>query len=96
MNSEATLLAHADLYLACDYQLPDLQALVLSHLQSTLQFLDGFTAKMPVVGNLVTLVEYFYDKTGRPATGQEPLRKLMTSFIAHSFNNFDDGDGGAV
>lgn len=42
MNSEATLLAHAELYLACGHQLPDLQALVLSRLQSTLQFLDGF------------------------------------------------------
>ncbi|KAK3167824.1 hypothetical protein OEA41_004270 [Lepraria neglecta] len=26
----------------------------------------------------------------------EPLRKLMASFIAYNFNNFDDGDGGAV
>ena len=96
MNSEAILLAHAELYLACDHQLPDLQALVLSRLQSTLQFLDGFTAKTPVVGNLVTLVEYFYDNTGRPAIGQEPLRKLISSFIAHNFNNFDDGDSDAV
>ena len=41
-------------------------------------------------------MKYIYDNTSRPATGQEPLRKLITSFIAHDFNNFDDGDGGAV
>ncbi|KAK4694953.1 hypothetical protein P7C71_g2709, partial [Lecanoromycetidae sp. Uapishka_2] len=97
LSYEATLFAHAKLYCLADYMLlPDLQALTWRRLQSTLDFIDHFTARTPVVTDLVKVVKYIYANTSRPASGEEPLQKLISTFIALNIGEFDDGRLGDV
>lgn len=97
LSYESTLLAHASLYCLADYMLlPDLQSLTFRRLQNTLDFINNFTARTPVVADLVKVVKYIYANTSRPHIGEEPLQKLVTTFIALNIGAFDDGEMGEV
>lgn len=104
---EASLLAHAKLYALADYVLlPALQAQIFYRLRDLLLFITApsvkfprFTceptsiANTPVVGNIITLVRYVYANTTKSETEEEPLRKLITNFIALIYDQFEDQGG---
>lgn len=108
LNCEATLLAHAKLYALADYVLlPALQAQVFQRLRAVLIFIspsaDIFdsdfdipsthVAKLPVIHHIITFGEYVYANTTRTESEEEPLRKLISTFIALNYDQFDDEAG---
>ena len=107
LNFEATLLAHAKLYALADYMLlPALQAQAFDRLKAVLTvispcpytFYPAFRipiANLPVIGNLVTLIQYVYANTTRLESKEEPLRELVSTFIVSNYDQFSD-DGGLV
>lgn len=42
----------------------------------------------PVIENTVTLIRYVYEYTGGVDDGKEPMRMLLSSFVALHFTNF--------
>lgn len=104
MDFEASLLAHAKLYALADYMLlPVLQAEVFQCLRILLVFTEALSRKSvslwargdrvaskPVMSSIMTLVRYVYAHTTKPESGEEPLRKLVTTFIALHYDQFED------
>lgn len=104
---EASLLAHAKLYALADYVLlPALQAQAFYRLRILLLFITApsvifprFTwdptsiANTPVVGNIITLVRYVYTNTTKSESEEEPLRELITTFIALNYDQFENQRG---
>ena len=107
LNFEGTLLAHAKLYSLADYMLlPRLQAQVFQRLKAVLLFMHtcyllpkDFSlppkGKQPVILNIVTLIRYVYANTVRLVSEEEPLRELISTFVALNYDKFRD-DGGVV
>lgn len=110
LDCEATLFAHAKLYALADYMLlPALQAQVFQRLKAVLIFISpsadifnpdfesasAHMAKLPAVRHIITLGEYVYANTTRTESEEEPLRKLISTFIALNYDQFDD-DAGVV
>lgn len=101
-NFEASLLAHAKLYALADYVLlPNLQAQAFQHLKALLLFISSpkFAKRLitntTVIVNLLRLVQYVYANTARLESEEEPLRELISTFIALHDDHFVD-DGGEV
>ena len=105
LNFEATLLAHAKLYALADYMLlPALQAQAFDRLKAVLMVISPPTytfysafrnsrlpiANLPVIGNLVTLIQYVYANTTRLESKEEPLRELISTFIVLNYDQFCD------
>lgn len=57
--------------------------------KNTLDFINNFEARTPVVADLVKLVRYIYANTSR-------CKKFITTFIALNISQFDDGELGEV
>ena len=110
LNFEAALLTHARLYALADYiLLPALQAQVFQRLKALFLFISAPTytsssgvltfslplANTPVIGNIITLIRYVYANTTRLENEDEPLRELISTFIALYYDQFDD-EGGEV
>ena len=94
MDYEPTLLAHAKLYVLANYMLlPGLQAFTFERLHNLLSTMSPIEMDKPVMSNLVNLIEYIQATTTRPDDGEEPLHRLITTFIAYNFSQFDDDDG---
>ena len=108
LNFEATLLAHAKLYALANYMLlPTLQAQVFYRLKAVLLFISPstnslslaftkpglFIANLPVIYNIVTLIEYVYANTARLESEEEPLRKLISTFVTLHYDQFRDDRG---
>ena len=106
LNFEATLLAHAKLYALADYMLlPALQAQAFDRLKAVLMvisppayaFYSAFRdsrlpiANLPVIGNLLTLIQYVYANTTGLESKEEPLRELISTFIVLNYDQFTDG-----
>ena len=97
---EAALLAHAKLYALADYMLlPALQAHVFERLKALLIHIKeptqtdhtGLTTlssplkDTQIIGNIITLVQYVYLNTTKLQSEEEPLRELISTFIASNF-----------
>ena len=94
MDYELTLMAHAKLYVLANYMLlPGLQAFTYERLQMTLSTMSPIAKDKPVIPNLITLIDYVHESTIRPEVGEEPLQKLITTFIAVNFSQFNDSGG---
>ena len=88
------LLTHAKIYVLADYMLlPDLQSEALERLKFALQFIGPLSElsnpQASVVPNLVDLTAYVYAHTDKLTSKQEPLRKLISTYIALNFVQFD-------
>ena len=83
LDFEVTFLAHAKLYVFADYLiLPTLRELSLQRLRETLILLGKLSASNPSTEDFVRLLDYVYAKTQPVAAGEEPMRKLVSSFAA--------------
>ena len=91
---EAIFLADAKVYALADYMLlPELQALAFECLAATFTSTGALTPNTPVIADLVILVEYVYANTVKPREYEEPLRELVTTYIALNFDLFRDEEG---
>ncbi|CAF9935201.1 hypothetical protein IMSHALPRED_010136 [Imshaugia aleurites] len=106
LNFEATLLAHAKLYALADYMLlPTLQAQAFQRLKDLLGFISAKVYTPPshpgvlvfrdpaVVDDILTLVRYVYANTTGLESEEEPLRKLVSTFVAQNYDQFEDDKG---
>ena len=90
------LLVHAKIYCLANYLLlPSLQALAFENLKELFINLEDFIAEPPALSTLVTLVRYVYGNTARPCKGEEPLQRLLTTFITQNAAIFTDNKWGA-
>ena len=97
---EATLLAHAKLYALADYMLlPDLQAQVFQRLKAVLLMTSGPSQfpglglpipNEPVIGDIIKLIRYVYENTTKLESVEEPLRELISTFVAFNYDQFRD------
>lgn len=84
-----TLMTHATLYVvACEKNLIELKNMAWQRLRSLLIAIGGPVAGKPIVGNLVALSQYAYQETGVSELPQDPLRDLLTSYVAIHFTKF--------
>ena len=91
------LLIHAKVYALANYMLlPKLQSEALERLKSILHFIGSLSQlsnpQVSVIPNLVNLVTYVYANTNKLMSEEEPLRKLVSTYIASNFVCFD-GEG---
>ncbi|KAI9773665.1 MAG: hypothetical protein M1840_006939 [Geoglossum simile] len=89
-----TLIAHAQVYvLAHQRLLKDLERLALQRMTQTL--LDISTSSDHSAVELMDLVEYVYDNTDERSEeiSVEPMRKLLSHFIAANFTGFLNAGG---
>lgn len=108
LNFEATLLAHAKLYALADYMLlPALQAHVFQRLRAVLIFIVRPTyphavfmernslpiANTQVIDNIIALIQYVYANTTQLESEEEPLRELISTFLALHYDQFVDKGG---
>lgn len=83
LDYETTLLAHAKLYtMANCFLLVELKNLALQQLQICLMSLDNPSPDSPIVSNITTLIQYVYANTVRLKKKEEPMRKLVTTYVA--------------
>lgn len=80
------LLLHARLYvLAKSHSIISLKALAYMRLFTTLLAMDGLEHGSHLLANIADLSRYAYENTHAPISSQEPLRKLVSQFIALNF-----------
>ena len=105
LNFEDTLLAHAKLYSLADYMLlPVLQAHAFQRTKAVLLFMHTYYLPLlgpysspfnqPVIVNIITVIRYVYANTVRLVSEEEPLRELISTFVALNYDQF--GDNGRV
>ncbi|KAI4147070.1 MAG: hypothetical protein L6R39_003251 [Caloplaca ligustica] len=93
LDYEATFLTHAELYAMADhYMLDELKSMAWQRLRSVLVSIGKLVPWSPVVRNTVTLIRYVYEHTGSHDEGEEPLRMLVSSFVALYFTSFKGDD----
>lgn len=93
MDYETTLLAHAKLYtMANCFLLAELRNLALQQLQICLIALDNPTPESHIVSNITTLIQYVYANTVRLKKKEEPMRKLVTTYVAAQFTALRGND----
>lgn len=81
---------HAELYLmGCRYFLDDLRSMAWSRLRAMLVTIGRPLPGSPVIANIMALILAFYDKLGDPVGDEEPLKALLTTFVAHNFTAFE-------
>ena len=93
MDYETTLLAHAKLYtMANCFLLAELRNLALQQLQICLIALDHPSPDSQVVSNITTLIQYVYANTVRLKKKEEPMRKLVATYVASQFTALRGND----
>lgn len=84
-----TLLVHAEVYtFALYHMLTDLQVLALNRVAQTLRKADCDTHH--AAGDLTGCIEYIYAET--PRTVEEPMRELLSQFVANHYPSLLRGD----
>lgn len=84
-----TLMTHATLYvIACEKDLHELKNMAWQRLRSLLIKIGAPVQGKPVLENLVTLIHYAYRETGISELPVDPLRDLLTSYVAIHFTKF--------
>lgn len=86
---EETLMTHATLYvIACQKDLAELKNMAWQRLRVLLVKLGAPDAGRPMMGNMVALIRYAYQETGVSELPVDPLRHLITSYVALHFTKF--------
>ncbi|KAI4257698.1 MAG: hypothetical protein L6R42_005493 [Xanthoria sp. 1 TBL-2021] len=81
---------HAELYImGCRYFLDDLRSMAWSRLRAVLVTIGRPVPGSPVIANIMDLILGIYDKLGDPVGDEEPLKSLLTIFVAHNFTAFE-------
>ena len=89
LNYDATFMTHATLYvIACEKDLPELKNMAWQRLRSLLVAIGPLGKKAPVLANMVALIQYTYRETGVSELALDPLRDLVTSYVAINFTKF--------
>ena len=79
----ATFSTHAEIYvMGRRYMLDELSNMAWDRLRAVLQTIDRPIAGSRVITNVMNLVLDTYDKIGNPDGGEEPLKELITTFVA--------------
>ena len=92
----STALADAKVYTLADYMLlSELQAFAFEGVAATLTLVGSFTPNTQIISDIVTLAEYVYANTVKPRDHEEPLRELISTYIAMYIDLFHD-EGGLV
>lgn len=83
---KAALLSHAKVYALAHYKsVHALRALALNRLLLTLVHLDPIPTDSHLSRNLVELASYSYSNTDYLSSSKEPLRDLISQFVALNF-----------
>ncbi|KAL8663374.1 MAG: hypothetical protein Q9202_003893 [Teloschistes flavicans] len=93
----ATFTTHAEVYvMACQYMVDGLKNMAWQRLRSVLISIGTPQTGSPVVGNLVALIHHVYRKTGPydADENEEPLRELLSTFMALHFTQLKESDFG--
>lgn len=89
LDYEATFMTHATLYvIACQKDLADLKNMAWQRLRALLVEIGAPDAESPIIGNMVALIQYTYRETGVSELPEDPLRDLVTSYVAIYFTKF--------
>lgn len=89
LDYEATFLTHAELYaMANQYMLDELKSMAWQRLRAVLVSIGKPKPWSPVVDNTVALIKYACEHTGGVDDSEEPLRMLLSSFVALHFTSF--------
>ncbi|KAL8952131.1 MAG: hypothetical protein Q9222_001943 [Ikaeria aurantiellina] len=86
----ATLSTHVQLYLmGHQYLLDSLKLMALQRFGAVLMSIWILSNEAPIIGNMISLIREVYLGTG-PGDNEEeePLRNLVTTFVASHFSNF--------
>ena len=85
----ATFSMHAELYImGRRYMLEELSRMAWERLRAVLQKIGRPVPGSRVITNVMDLVLDTYDKIGNPDGGEEPLKELITTFVALNFTAF--------
>ncbi|KAI4094891.1 MAG: hypothetical protein LQ344_001936 [Seirophora lacunosa] len=90
LDYEATLMTHAELYVMADqYMLIELKSMAWQRLRSVLVSIGKPSPEWPLMENLTNLIHYTYEQTSSSTEGggEEPLRMLVSTFVALNFAN---------
>ena len=86
----ATFITHATLYvIACQKDLIELKNMAWQRLRALLVAIGPPVPGWPIVADLVGLIQYTYRETGISELKKEPLRELLTSYVAIHFTSFE-------
>ncbi|KAL8641493.1 MAG: hypothetical protein Q9228_001703 [Teloschistes exilis] len=88
LDYDKTLMIHAELYMmSSQYMLDELKDLTWQRLRSVLVSIGTPVRGSPYIRNLVKVLRYAYKESGTDSLGddEEPLRKLVSTFIAQHF-----------
>ena len=89
LDYEATFMTHAMLYnIACHKDLLELKNMAWQRLRSLLIYLGPPIVGAPITTNLVTLIHYTYRETGISELPVDPLRDLVTTYVAIHYTKF--------
>ena len=73
-------LCHVELYVfAAQYEIDKLKVLALNELHAVLAVFKLYQER---TGDIIALLDYSYAKTKSPVSGKEPLRDLLTRYVA--------------
>ena len=90
LDYEATFITHATLYvIASQKDLIELKNMAWQRLRALLVAVGPPVAGWPIVADLVGLIQYTYRETGISELKKEPLRELLTSYVAIHFKSFE-------
>lgn len=85
-NFEETLLAHATVYTLAHYKsIEALKALAHGRLSHTLLKLHPFRHNLHLAGNIAILASYVYANTDTLTSSQEPMRRIVSQYVALNF-----------
>ena len=89
LDYKATFMTHATLYvIACQKELDELKNMAWQRLRSLLVAVGPLLAGWPIIANMVALIQYTYKETSVSELAEDPLRDLVTSFVAIHFTKF--------
>lgn len=89
LDYEATFMTHATLYvIACQKDLHELKNMAWQRLRSLLIDIGPPDSGERITANVVALIHYSYTETGVSELPQDPLRDLLTSYVAIHFTRF--------
>ena len=83
------LITHAKVYVLAGYiLLPALQSFAFTHVKEVLVFVGPIVSGTQLVPNLVAFIRYVYANTNGLANSQDPLRELITTYVALNLAGF--------
>ncbi len=97
LDYDATFMTHATLYvIGCEKDLLELKNMAWQRLRSLLITIGSPVVGMPLIANMVALIQYTYRETGVSELPEDPLRELVTSYVAIQFTKFKGAEVDAL